>query len=168
MPVTQRAFFCGAARWGVYQDRKREQCFINYNYSNVVISKYFKYTKMATSGNMTKKSMCNTPFSPPLWCWKFPPRMIYAKKAKIRLLHFRGRPDLHGSANPMMGLTCGNPALKIESVTVIRCEPLQWLSFLNLCAEVWHGKKTGSLLTISLADTQPPIYLVCLREMGVF
>lgn len=67
LTVIQRASFCVAAHGGAYQDRKREQCFINYNYLNVAISKYFKYTKMATSGNMTKKSICDTPFSPPLW-----------------------------------------------------------------------------------------------------
>lgn len=49
---------------------EREQCFINYNYLNVAISKYLKYTKMATSGNMTKKSVCDIPFSPPLWLLK--------------------------------------------------------------------------------------------------
>lgn len=47
---------------------------------------------MATSGNMTKKSICDTPFSPPLWLLKISTRMIYAKKVKIRLLSFRGRP----------------------------------------------------------------------------
>lgn len=52
------------------KEDRRGQCFINYNYLNAALSKYLKYTKMATSGNMTKKSVGHTPFSPPLWLLK--------------------------------------------------------------------------------------------------